>query len=68
VLTFLLIAAVVLFLIVKPINMLMARRRTEPDVESDTRPCTECLSQIPEAASRCAFCASEVSPAAASVA
>src|SRR4051795_3365425 len=44
--TFLNIAARVFFFVVKPINALMARRRTEPDVESVTRDCPECLSSI----------------------
>jgi large conductance mechanosensitive channel len=64
-LTFLIVAAVVFFLVVKPVNLLMARMRTEPDVETPTRGCPECLSQIPVAASRCAFCTSEVPPVAA---
>jgi large conductance mechanosensitive channel len=59
-LSFLLVAAVVFFLVIKPVNALMAALRTEPDVESETRPCPECLSQIPRAAGRCAFCTSEV--------
>ena len=59
-LTFLLVAAVVFFLVVKPVNALMAALRTEPDVESETRPCPECLSQIPRAAGRCAFCTAQV--------
>jgi large conductance mechanosensitive channel len=59
-LTFLLVAAVVFFLVVKPVNALMATLRTEPDVESETRPCPECLSQIPRAAGRCAFCTAQV--------
>jgi large conductance mechanosensitive channel len=63
-LTFLIVAAVVFFLVVKPVNMLMARLRTEPDVESPTRGCPECLSQIPVDARRCAFCTSEVPQAA----
>jgi large conductance mechanosensitive channel len=61
-LTFLIVAAVVFFLVIKPVNMLMARLRTEPDVDSPTRGCPECLSQIPVAARRCAFCTSEVTP------
>jgi large conductance mechanosensitive channel len=65
VITFVLIAGAVFFLVVKPINYLMARLRTEPDVESPTRGCPECLSQIPVAATRCAFCTTEVAPAAA---
>jgi large conductance mechanosensitive channel len=42
------------------INALMARRRTEPDVDSTTRTCPECLSQVPAGARRCAFCTSEL--------
>ena len=64
-LTFVIVAAVVFFLVVKPVNMLMARMRTEPDVDSHTRGCPECLSQIPVAAHRCSFCTSEVPPVAA---
>jgi large conductance mechanosensitive channel len=65
-LTFLIIAAVVFFLVVKPVNLMMARLRTEPDVDTPTRGCPECLSQIPVAARRCAFCTSEVPPVSAS--
>lgn len=56
--TFLLVAAALFFFVVKPVNALMARRRTEPDVRSTTKKCTECLSNIPTAAKRCAFCTS----------
>lgn len=59
-LAFVLISAAVFFLVVVPINALMARRKTEPDVESPTRDCPECLSSIPAAARRCAFCTAEV--------
>lgn len=62
--SFLIIAAAVFFLVVVPVNHLMARRRTEPDVESTTRDCPECLSSIPMGARRCAFCTAEVTPAA----
>jgi large conductance mechanosensitive channel len=65
-LTFLIIAAVVFFLVVKPVNLMMARLRTEPDVDTPTHGCPECLSQIPVAARRCAFCTSEVPPVSAS--
>jgi large conductance mechanosensitive channel len=58
--TFLLVSAVLFFLVIKPVNALMDALRTEPEVESPTRPCPECLSQIPWAASRCMFCTSEV--------
>jgi large conductance mechanosensitive channel len=52
------IAAAVFFFVVKPVNVLMERRRTGRDVESETRPCSECLSEIPREARKCAFCAS----------
>ena len=58
--SFVAIAAVIFFLVVKPVNALMERRRTELPVEVATRPCPECLSEIPEAAMRCAFCTAVV--------
>ena len=61
--SFLIIAAVIFFLVVKPVNALMSRRRTEPPIDVPTRECPECMSEIPEAARRCAFCTTEVSPA-----
>ena len=64
VISFVLIAAVVFFFVVKPINALMARRKTEPEVASTTRDCPHCLSSIPVAASVCAFCTREVAAAA----
>ena len=64
-LTFVIVAAAIFFLVVRPVNYLMARMRTEPEVESVTRGCPECLSQIPIAATRCAFCSVEVPAAAA---
>jgi large conductance mechanosensitive channel len=60
VLTFLIVAAVMFFLVIKPVNLLLAQFQTETEVESPTRPCPECLSQIPRAATRCAFCTTEV--------
>jgi large conductance mechanosensitive channel len=63
--TFLSVAAAIFFFVVKPINVLQARRAAGAPPESPTtRSCPECLSEIPIAASRCAFCTSEV-PAAA---
>jgi large conductance mechanosensitive channel len=59
-LSFLIIAAVVFFLIVRPLNALADRRRTESPVAEVTRACPECLSQIPTGARRCAFCTAEV--------
>jgi len=56
---FLVVAAVVFFFVVKPVNALMERYRTETPPEQETRDCPECLSQIPTAARRCAFCTAE---------
>ena len=61
VITFVSIAAAVFFFVVRPINALMALRKTEPEVMSTTRDCPECLSSIPLGARRCAFCTAEVS-------
>jgi large conductance mechanosensitive channel len=61
--SFIVIAAVVFYFVVKPVNALMAR--TGPPVVKNTRSCPECLSEIPLAAHRCAFCTAEVEPQAA---
>jgi large conductance mechanosensitive channel len=60
--SFITIAAAVFFFVVQPVNALMRRRKTEPDVESETRACTECLSDIPRQARKCAFCGSPQQP------
>jgi large conductance mechanosensitive channel len=54
--SFLLVAAAIFFLVIKPMNMLerMRQRREEPTVTTKT--CTECASQIPLTAKRCPFC------------
>lgn len=57
VITFVIIASVVFFLIVQPVNNLMTRAtRNKATPEPSTKKCPECLSEIPEAARRCAFC------------
>ncbi|MFI5267610.1 MAG: large conductance mechanosensitive channel protein MscL [Chloroflexota bacterium] len=61
---FVIIAAVVYYLVFLPVNALMERYRAEPPAPAPTRKCPECLSDIPIAARRCAFCASEVGAAA----
>ncbi|HKN92446.1 MAG TPA: large conductance mechanosensitive channel protein MscL [Acidimicrobiia bacterium] len=63
VISFVSIAAAVFFFVIRPVNALMARRKTEPDVLSTTRDCPYCLSSIPIAASRCAFCTADVGAA-----
>jgi len=58
--SFVSIAAAIFFFVVRPVNALMARRKTEPDVDSVTKDCQHCLSSIPTAASVCAFCTRDV--------
>ena len=59
---FVTIAFAVFFFVVKPVNVLMRRHKTQPDVDSETRACTECLSDIPREARRCPFCTSAQEP------
>ena len=61
--SFFLIAAVVFFFVVLPVNRLVAlsqRGRQAP--APATRECPECLSRIPLKARRCAFCTAAVVP------
>jgi large conductance mechanosensitive channel len=60
--SFVLIAAAVFFVVVKPMNA-MAARRTKEEPAATTRDCPECLSEIPLAAKRCRFCTAEVGAA-----
>ena len=53
---FIVIAAVIYYFVVLPINALVARSRKEPPADPTTKKCTECLSEIPIGAKRCAFC------------
>lgn len=61
VVAFLIVAAVIYFVFVLPMNTLLARiKKPEAPAESTTKPCQECLSEIPLAARRCAHCAQPV--------
>jgi large conductance mechanosensitive channel len=60
-LSFLLIGAAVYFFVVVPVNAWMARRqRGEVPPDPTTKKCPECLSEVPIAARRCAFCTSSL--------
>ncbi len=61
VISFVLIAAAVFYLVVLPVQALIARSRTAPPADPSTKKCPECLSEIPAPARRCAFCTSEQS-------
>jgi large conductance mechanosensitive channel len=57
--SFILIGAAVYFFVVLPVNKLLARlRRGEAPPDPTTKKCPECLSEVPIAARRCAFCTS----------
>ncbi len=61
VVSFLIIAAVVYFAIVTPMNALQARlKKPTAPAAPTTKPCPECLSEIPLAARRCAHCSQPV--------
>ena len=61
-LAFVLIAAVIYFLVIVPYTAMMARSKKEPPADPTTRKCPECLSEIPIDARRCAFCGERVAP------
>ena len=61
-LAFLLVAAVIYFLVIVPYTAMMARSKKEPPTDPTTRQCPECLSEIPIDAHRCAFCGVRVAP------
>ncbi len=55
--SFLIIASVIYFLVVLPMNALIERMRgLETPADPTSKKCPECLSEIPLAATRCAFC------------
>src|SRR5215212_8972815 len=57
---FVTVAAVIFFLVIKPMNVLMARSRKESPPDPTLRKCPRCLETIPSAATRCKFCAADV--------
>ena len=57
VIAFLLIAAVIYFLVILPYTAMVSRSRKEAPADPTTKKCTECMSEIPKDAKRCAFCA-----------
>src|ERR1700687_2261043 len=61
VVAFLLVASAVYFFVVTPVNLLIARMRKAPaPADPTTKKCSECLSEIPIDARRCAHCAQPV--------
>jgi len=64
VISFIILAIVIYFFIVLPINALMNRYKPheKPAEPAPTRDCPYCLSNIPAAATRCAYCTSPLPP------
>src|SRR3954451_4524919 len=62
--TFFVVAVVVFYFVIRPMNKLMDLLAPEHAVDRPMRDCPECISSIPCAASRCPFCTSEVAAAA----
>jgi large conductance mechanosensitive channel len=58
--SFVIVSAAIYYMVVLPINALVARARTEAPADPTTKKCAECLSEIPIAARRCAHCCSAV--------
>jgi large conductance mechanosensitive channel len=61
IISFLLISAVIFFFVVQPLNKFVALSNRNKTVDEPTeKKCPECLSQIPKAARRCAFCTAKL--------
>jgi large conductance mechanosensitive channel len=60
IISFLIIAFTIYFLVVLPINSLIARTRKAPPADPTTKKCPFCKSEIMIDATRCAFCTQEV--------
>jgi large conductance mechanosensitive channel len=59
--SFVLVAAAIYFFVVAPMNIIVERRRRgEPSPDPTTKKCPECLSEVPIAARRCAYCAQPI--------
>ncbi len=56
VVTFVLTAAAIFFIIVKPLNVINARRKAGEVTSPSTKTCPECMSSIPLEAKRCMYC------------
>jgi large conductance mechanosensitive channel len=63
IISFLIVAAVLYFFVVRPVSALMARYNPPVVAAPTTRDCPYCLQAIPLQATRCAFCTSPVPPA-----
>jgi len=58
--SFLIVSASIYYLVVLPVNALVARSRREPPADPTTKKCPECFSEIPIQAKRCAHCTTQL--------
>ena len=58
--SFIIVALVIFFLVVQPINKLTERFGGGADKESPTKKCPHCLSKIPKEATKCMYCTSSL--------
>ncbi len=56
--SFILIGGAIYFAVVLPVSKLLAHMKHTEKVAPTTKPCPECLSDVPIAARKCKFCAS----------
>jgi len=56
--SFVSVALAVFLFVVKPVNVLIERRRAGGETDPGTKVCSECMSEIPALAKRCAYCTS----------
>ena len=60
VIAFAIVSAAVYYMVVLPVNAMIARSRKEPPADPTTKKCPECLSEIPIEARRCSHCAIQI--------
>ncbi|MDQ3099193.1 MAG: large conductance mechanosensitive channel protein MscL [bacterium] len=59
--SFIIVASVVYFFVVLPMNRLIARADKKKETPPSKKKCPECISEIPFEAKRCAFCTGSLS-------
>lgn len=62
ILSFIILAAVIFFLVVQPVNKLVVLSKRGKETEPSDKVCPECLSKIPREASRCMYCTTKLEP------
>lgn len=58
--SFIVVAAAIFFLVIKPVNAAMARMKKEGPADETMRSCPECEAEISKTAKRCMYCTEEV--------